>query len=414
MRPDAILVCKAEVFQRSNEIADIESRVREICNPLREKVKPKYSIAIAVGSRGIANIAKITKEVVLCLQRIGAVPFIIPAMGSHGGATADGQAELLAEYGITAERMGADICSSMETLYIGDADCSEKLPVYVDKYALEADGVIVINRVKPHTDFHGTHESGIVKMLVIGLGKHKQAILMHSFGADGLRDLIPLAAKKVLQKVNVIGAVGIVEDGFDKTSDIVFASKDEIFEKDGILLEESRKLIAKLPFEVIDTLIIDNMGKNISGTGMDTNVIGRMRIKGQADSAPDCKRIAVLNLSEASHGNATGIGLADVTTKRLFDSIDWRVTNENIITSGFLERGFLPVVAEHDEQAVDIATRGRYSSEEIRLVRIKNTLELGEIYLTKPLMEQLVENKKGVQKGEYRPLKFIDGVISEF
>jgi len=278
--------------------------------------------------------------------------------------------------------------------------------VYMDAHAHDADGTIVINRIKAHTDFHGTHESGIVKMLVIGLGKHKQAALMHDYGADGLRDFIPLAARVVLETGKILGALAIIEDGHENTAEIEFATRENFFAVDAALLLRSKELMAKLPFDAIDALIVEQMGKDLSGSGMDTNVIGRMRIKGQPDTAPDCGRIAVLDLTEASHGNAVGVGLADITTRRLADKIDWHITNMNTLTSGFLQRGFLPIVAEDEMQAIDLATGNKHTAEGLKLARIRDTLHLNEVYLTEALLTELLAKGKGEQIGGFEPMKF--------
>ena len=415
MNPEEMKLCKAKIYQKSCPLPDVEERVREVCGPLLPSVKAGARIALAVGSRGIANIDHIVKTVADCLISVGAKPFIVPAMGSHGGAVAEGQAELLEGYGISERIMGIPVLSSMDVEYLGDADCDAPLPVHMDSHAFGADGVIVVNRVKAHTDFHGVHESGIVKMLVIGLGKHRQAILMHRFGADGLRDLVPVAAKKVLESGKIIGGIGIIEDGFDDTADVVFAYPDEFFEVDAELLARSKTLMAKLPFEHIDALVIDCMGKNISGTGMDPNVIGRMRIMGQLDDFPVCRTIAVLDLTDVSHGNATGVGLADIVTQKLSDKIDWKVTYENIVTSGFLQRGFLPVVAGDSLAVVGMAlSAGNYTDESIRFARIRDTLHLDEAYLSKALMDELKACGKGEQLSEFKPLSFFGGELEGF
>ena len=410
MDPNEIMVCKAKLFHPSAPLQDVYAKVKDTVKQLGAVIKPGSRIAVAVGSRGIANIAVITKALTDYLKQTGAEPFIIPAMGSHGGATAEGQAEFLQGYGISEKTIGVPVISSMEVEYIGDAGHPEPFPVYIDKNAFNSDGVIIVNRVKSHTDFHGDNESGIIKMLVIGLGKHKQAALMHRYGADGLRDLVPVAAKKVLSCGKIIGGLGILEDGYDETSDIVFASPDEFFNVDSALLKRSKELMAKLPFDAVDSLIIDKMGKDISGSGMDTNIIGRLRIKGQTDTLPDCDRIAVLDLTDTSHGNATGVGLADITTRRLVDKIDWQATNANIITSGFLQRGFLPVVAENDIEAVDLAVNGaNHTPESIKFARIKSTLDLAEVYVSKALLSELISKNKGEQTGEFIPLVFKQG-----
>ena len=414
MQAGEIKVCKARLNQFIMPIGDVIEKTKAICEPLKATIKKRDTIAIAVGSRGITGIKKITKAVVEYIKELGADVFVVPAMGSHGGATAEGQKAVLNEYGVTEEYIGCPIRSSMEVEQIGQVEGEDSFPVYFDKNALSADGVVVINRVKAHTDFHGLHESGIVKMLVIGLGKHKQALTMHRFGADGLSRLIPIAAKKVLDTVNILGGLAIVEDGMDNTSQIVFASPGEFLKVDSTLLQRSKEIMAKLPFSKIDLLVVDEMGKNISGTGLDTNVIGRLRIKGQQDATPDCDRIAVLDLTDASHGNATGIGLPDIVTEKVLSKVDWKATNENVITSGFYERGFLPLVVENDKVAIEIGSRGNYDTNTIRFARIKNTLELSTVYLSKPLMEELELSGLGERIGEYEELSFIDGKIKVF
>lgn len=412
-----ISVCKVRLFQHKEEVADIQAKVREEFTKIRERIRPGMRIAVAVGSRGINQIDRITKTLIDCLKDAGAVPFIVPAMGSHGGATAEGQREVLRGYGVTEEAMGVPICSSMEVVKIAELEDPVRLSVYMDRYAYDADGVIVTGRVKCHTDFHGEHESGIVKMLTIGLGKHAQALAVHAYGAKGLRDYIPFVSKRVLESGKILGALAILEDGYDHTADLKIALSEEIFRVDSEFLERSRKLIAGLPFEEIDVLIVDEMGKEISGTGMDTNIIGRMRIPGEPEGTPFCHSIAVLGLSEASHGNALGVGLADVTTRRLADAVDWNATNENVITSGFLQRGFLPVVAVNDKEAVRIAVRscGKPDISNLKLARIKNTLDLEEVYLSRALFQEMQEKVSGEKVTDFSDLLFDqEGRISGF
>lgn len=384
-----VKMARVRLSHVSAPIADIPGKVMHELRDLQ--VKKGARIAVACGSRGISNISLIAASVVKCLIEKGAEPFIIPAMGSHGGATGAGQAQVLADYGITEETMGVKVISQMDTVRIGSTGGDPDIPVYMDKNAWESDGVIVINRVKPHTDFHGTHESGIVKMLTIGLGKQRQAETTHFYGADGLRDQIPRISQRVIDSGKIIGAVAILEDGYDNTSDICYAPADKIFEVDSQFIERSRRMMARLPFDDIDVLIVDRQGKNYSGTGMDTNVIGRLRIPGQEDGTPRCSRIAVLDLSDESHGNALGVGLADVTTKRFYDKIDWHATNENVITSGFLQRGFLPIVAQSDISAISIALNscGARDAKSARVVRIRSTLELEEILVSEALIASL-------------------------
>lgn len=402
-------MAKIKVRHSRECLEDIPGRMKEILRACQAQLHSGMRVAICAGSRGISNYALIVRCVVQAVKEAGAEPFIIPAMGSHGGATAEGQARVLAEYGITEETMGARVVSSMEVVRIGELDTEPHIPVYMDAHAFAADGIIVVNRVKLHTDFHGEHESGIVKMLTIGLGKHAQAMAVHRYGADGLRDYIPPISGKVIASGKILGGVAILEDGYDNTADLVYAPADRMFETDHALLERSRKLCAKLPFGETDVLIVDAMGKNFSGTGMDTNVIGRILIPGQQDLGPRCRRIVALSLSPESHGNALGVGLADVISKKLDDQIDWHATNENVITSGFLARGNRPVVGETDRRAIEIALNccGRpVEPETVRVARIPNTLHLEEMYVSRRLMRDLEGNPDVEQISGFMPLRF--------
>lgn len=404
-------LCKARLHHVSQPLADIPAKVREVCGEAFAGLSGKR-IAIAVGSRGITGIDGIVRALVEALREAGAEPFIVPAMGSHGGATAEGQARVLHDYGIHQEAIGAPVLSSMEVVSLGTTGGEPDIPVWLDRQAASADAILAVNRVKAHTDFHGPHESGIVKMLTIGLGKHAQALAVHRYGADGLRDHIPRVAKKVLASGKILGALAILEDGYDQTSDLAFASGDAIFSLDQRFLARSMRMMARLPFAGVDALIVDEMGKNYSGTGMDTNVIGRLCIRGQADGAPACRRIAVLDLSPESHGNALGVGLADVTTRRLADKINWQFTYENVVTSGFLERGFLPVVAKDDREAVSIAVRtsGEHTPQAVRIARIRNTLHLDELYLTPALVQALKDSGARYELlTDYAPIAFDSG-----
>jgi len=408
MKLSEIPVCKVRLQHACCPLQDVAEKVREEFVHIRGSIKPGMTVAIAAGSRGVSNIAVVIKALVACLKEAGAEPFIVPAMGSHGGATAEGQRGVLAGYGITEELVGAPVRASMEVVTLGKITDPVELPVYMDKLAYEADGVIVVNRVKLHTDFHGPHESGIVKMLTIGLGKHAQALAVHHYGAAGLRDYIPLVSKKVLESGKILAGLALLEDGYENTADLKFAAADEIFDLDAAFLERSRQLVARLPFREIDTLIVDRMGKEISGTGMDTNVIGRIRIDGQEDGAPHCKRVAVLDLSEDSHGNALGVGLADVATAALRDKIDWKATNQNVITSGFLQRGFLPLIAETDQSAVALAVNssGVPAAECFRLARIRDTLHLDEIYVSEALWTELEALGTAEKLTDFAPVAF--------
>ncbi|MDR2515372.1 MAG: nickel-dependent lactate racemase [Christensenellaceae bacterium] len=398
MRLSEVPLHRVKLRQLSAPLGDIPQKLRaEFSLSVAPKLRPGMRIALALGSRGINNLALIAQTLVGLLREAGTSCFIVPAMGSHGGATPEGQRAVLADYGITEEKIGAPVLSSLEVVSLGSTGGNPDIPVFIDKAAFGADGVIAVNRIKPHTDFHGEHESGIVKMLTIGLGKHRQAIQMHTYGASGLRDYIPRVSQKVIESVKILSCLAVLEDGYDQTADLAFASGDEIFALDKAFLARSRQMMAKLPFEQLDVLVVDEMGKDLSGTGMDTNVIGRLRIDGQADGLPKVGAIAVLGLTPASHGNALGVGLADVCTRRLAEQIDWSATYQNVVTSGFLARGFLPVVRDDDKSAIElaIASSGARNPAALRLARIRNTLHLDEILVSQPLLDELLQSGRG-------------------
>jgi hypothetical protein len=314
-------------------------------------------------------------------------------MGSHGGATAEGQSGLLEEYGITEKTIGVPVRSTMEVVYLdqGASGC----PVYMDKLAYESDGIILINRIKPHTDFHAKYESGLVKMAVIGLGKEKQASAVHGFGVFGLTTLIPELAKIIFSTGKILGGIALVEDAHDETMLVKALKTGEILEEEPGLLETARQNMPSLPVNDLEVLIIDQIGKDISGVGIDPNIIGRIRIMGQAEPlVPSIKSIVLLELTPNSLGNAIGIGLSDVITKRLFDRIDYHSTYKNAITSGFLERAKVPVVAQNDREAYEIALRscGFIEKGKERIIRITNTLHLDEFYVSKAILDDIKES----------------------
>ncbi|MFT9846313.1 nickel pincer cofactor-dependent isomerase, group 22 [Aneurinibacillus sp. REN35] len=361
---------------------------------LSETVKPGMRIAITAGSRGIANIALIVRACVEEIKKMGGLPFIVPTMGSHGGATAEGQVEVLESLGITEEYCQAPIRSSMEVVHIGET--SDGMPVHMDKHAWEADGILLMGRVKVHTDFKSPIgiESGLMKMAAIGLGKHKQALLIHSHGVRGIRDMMPEVAQVMLEKANILCGMAIVENAFEQTAMLEAIPTSRIPSREAELLALSASLMPKLPVEDIDILLVDELGKNYSGTGMDTNIIGRIRIHGVEEPAsPRIKYIIASNVSEESHGNALGVGLADVTTQRLFSQVDFQKMNENVITSTFLHRAMIPIVMENDREALATAMRASWnvSAEQIRFVRIPNTLHLEYVYVSEALLPELVD-----------------------
>ena len=347
-------------------------------------------IAVAVGSRGIHQLPQIISATLAGIRALGGTPFIVPAMGSHGGATADGQRQLLASYGITPEAMGCPVVSSLEVV---ELDCgSPGLRIFMDRQAYEADGVVVINRVKPHTSFHGRYESGLAKMLVVGLGKEKQAAEIHRFGAQGLRTLIEPAARCILNSGKIRFGVALVENAYDETARVRALRAEQFLAEEPGLLEYARTQMPRLPAERIDVLVLEEMGKNISGLGLDPNVIGRLKIHGEPEpTRPAIHAILVRDLTAESHGNAIGMGLADVISRRLFEKIDFAATYKNVVTSTFLERAKVPLVADSDAQGFAAALRscGAVPEGRERVMRIRNTLQLSEAWVSPALLEEL-------------------------
>lgn len=363
---------------------------------LKERIKPGAKIAITAGSRGIAHIVEILATIVGEVKAAGGEPFIVPAMGSHGGATPEGQIEVLRRLGITPESVSAPIHASMEVEEVGRL--SNGAPVYVDRLALRSDGIIVVNRVKPHTDFKGRIESGLMKMMVIGLGKQKGAEVIHRYQLEGYHKLIPEAARLIMKRAPIIMGVAIVENARHEIALIKALKPEEIEEEEAKLLEVAKDLMARIPFREIDVLIVDEMGKDISGVGMDTNVIGRFWASPEEceTRAPRIKRIVVLDLSEESNGNAVGIGLADLTTERLVSKIDFGATFTNCLTSTWPETAKIPPFLPNDRDAILMAIRccGPIDPLKAKIVRIKNTLELEYMWISEGLHEIVRQDKE--------------------
>jgi len=384
-----------QVFDRT-KIADeeIEDVVQKQITDSGVTISPGASIAIAVGSRGIANIHRVVRATVQAVKEMGGQPFIVPAMGSHGGATAEGQREVLESYGVTEDYTGASIKSSLEVVELPREGLENN--VYMDKYAYQADATIIINRVKLHTDFHGPIESGLMKMCVIGLGKHKQALEIHRYGTRGLRELMPPTARQILKHGNIILGIALVENAYDETAIIKALRPSEIEREEMKLLEWSRRNMPKLPIAQIDVLIIDEFGKDISGAGMDTNIIGRMKIRGEKEPEyPDITCIILLDITENSHGNAIGMGLADIITRKFYEKIDFRATYENTLTSNFLERGNMPIVVDTEELALQYALRysGIFNPENAKIIRLKNTLKLDKIFVSQRVLDEVKDRE---------------------
>lgn len=376
---------------------------------LQQKIKPGAHVAIGVGSRGIANLAAIVKATIEYFKGIGAKPFIVSAMGSHGGANAQGQRELLGEYGISEENLGVTVKTDMDSVVIGKNSWNE--PVYWDKNALGADAVVTISRIKPHTDFRGRFESGIAKMLVIGLGKREGASQHHRWGFKGLRDMLPETAKVILEKTNFLGGLAVLENAHEQTAKLEFVSTQNLMEVEPKLLDEARQLLGKLPFHDIDLLVVGEVGKNYSGAGIDPNVVGRLLIEGQNDfETPKIIRMCALDLSPESHGNGTGVGIADLTTDKLLASIDPVPFRMNNLTACFLWRSKLPIAFPNDKECIQtgLETCWQPDLNAIRMVVVPNSLELAELYVSAPLLEEVRKNKDLAISGDSFELQFDD------
>ncbi|MCY3832183.1 MAG: lactate racemase domain-containing protein [Chloroflexi bacterium] len=372
-------------------------------------------IALGFGSRGIAQIDRIAAALVALVKEAGGMPFIVPAMGSHGGATPAGQIEVLDGLGISEATMGCPINATMEVVNTGAT--STGLPAYLDKNVFEADGLIITNRVKVHTDFRGPHESGLLKMLAVGLGKETGARTIHQQGVVGLRDYMPVIAQHLLGPSKFVAGFGVVEDGYHEVAQLEGFSADTVVEGDQRLLRISRELMPRLPVDDIDVLIIDEMGKNISGAGMDTNIIGRWMVEGEPEpESPRIKRIAILDLTPESHGNATTYGLADFMSRKLFDKIDFPITMKNMFTSGFLLRCRMPLVFESDEETIKATLFDAFRADpsqaaDARVVRIKNTLALENVWVSANIAAEL-NGSASIEVGEgAAELAFAGGML---
>lgn len=359
-------------------------------------VRPGMKVAVTAGSRGIDRIPEALKAVVDWLKKLGAFPFIVPAMGSHGKGTKEGRSEVLESLGIVEKAVGAMIVSESETVVLGQMD---GVPVHCSAAAAKADGIVVVNRVKPHTSYCGRYESGLVKMMAVGLGHVPGATAIHARGVRGLCDMVPRMAEVVLDKAPVILGLALIENGLDRLVKVEAIAADKIMEREPGLLEEAIKLKPKLPFAEADVLVVDCLGKDISGTGMDTKVIGRLAIAGEPEpTCPRIQRIVALRLSGS--GSAYGIGLADVTTEALVQAMDPEATRTNALASTFLERARVPLAFPSDREAIRaaISTCANPDPETLKLARITDTLHLDEMFVTQPLLDT-ISDKVDVLEG---------------
>jgi len=390
-------------------IADVAGEVRRQWRDSRVagRIRRGSRVAVGVGSRGIANLSTVVRATLDSLRDLGAQPFIVAAMGSHGGATAAGQRELLAEYGISEQALGVPVKTDMNAVRIGTNSWGE--PVWWDKNALEADAVVTVSRVKPHTDFRGRFESGIAKMIVIGLGKRDGASQHHRWGFRGLRDMLPETARVIVEKTPFIGGLAVLENAREQTARLQVVDRDELFDVEPGLLEEARGLMGRLPFEQLDMLVIGELGKNYSGAGIDPNVVGRLLIETQPEfTSPKITRICVLDMSPESHGNGTGCGIADLTTERLLAAIDPVPFRMNNLTACFLRRSQLPFAFPTDRTCIEagLDTCWQPNRDAVRLAIIPNTLEVEELWASAPLIEEARQHPHLEVTGDLQAIAF--------
>jgi len=387
-------------------IEDIGATIAEEMKKIPDEAVFGKSIAITAGSRGITDLVEIIRSLVRELKERGGHPFIVPSMGSHGGATTQGQIDILASYGITEDSVEAPVRSSMDVVEVGSLE--DGTPLYTDRLAYEADAIVIANKIKPHADFKGNYESGLVKMLSIGLAKHTGAVALHGHGFERFHDLLPRAAAVLLDRLPVLFGFAILENAFEELMHLEVVAPAHILSREKELLEIAKQSIGRLLFPSIDLLIIDEIGKNISGEGMDPNVTGRPGSGLPGFDAPEIQKIVVLDVTAQSHGNGVGIGLADVSTRRCIEKIDLGAVYTNAITATILNPAKLPLIMNSDSDALSVAlkTCNRITPETARVVRIKNTLELHRIWVSPSLLDVVAINENLSIAGEEKPMAF--------
>jgi hypothetical protein len=398
-------------FERPR-VSDITTGVNMALDQLDlgSRIRPGQTVALTAGSRGIANIPLILRGVADHLKKLGSRPFIVPAMGSHGGGTAEGQVKILTSYGITEEAVGVPVRASMEVIEVGQT--TEGFPVYLDRIASTADHIGVVGRVKPHTGYHGPVESGLLKMMMIGLGKHVGALAYHRILLEYPYDqVVRSVGKTLLSQAPIAFGLAIVENAYDETAVLEAVAPVNFEAREERLLALARRSLAQLPWSTADLLIVDEIGKDISGSGMDTNVVGRkraQRLQPSSGDQPKMRLIFVRGLTERTHGNATGIGLADFTTTRLVRATDYRSTVINCLTAGYPEGAFTPVHFDTDRDVIEAALKiiGMREPKEARILRIRNTLALEEMEISEPCLDQPEPRNKFERMEAARSLVF--------
>lgn len=390
-------------------IADVETELLKSLNRLESRGRLYgKTVAIGIGSRMVTNMKQIVSSTVKWLRLQGAAPFIVPAMGSHGGADALGQVGLLESLGITEESTGAPIRSSMEVVRL--AELEDGTPVYCDSLAAHSDGIIICQRIKPHTSISAPIESGICKGMTVGLGKHKGARMFHKRGYDVLGEVLEQTAKAFVATGKILFAIGIVENAFEQTMMVEAIGAGQIIEREKELLKISKENMPSLQFEQIDVLIIDRIGKDINGCGCDPNITGRPIAHVPPKNKLRLQNIVALDLTDASHGNACGIGVVDFITKKMLGKISFVDTYTNVITSGATMAARLPIITDNDEQAVRLAMLCSYREhmEDVRVVHIMDTLHLTQIDISRNMLKDICSDKRFSVIGPGRPLNFDD------
>lgn len=388
-------------------VDNVPARVRELIEreEIKSTIKPGMEIAITCGSRGIANIKFIIREICTCVKERGAKPFIVPSMGSHGGATAEGQREIIESYGVTEEFCGAPIRSCMDVRRIGSTE--DGRDVFIDKIASEADGIIVAGRVKPHTDFRGPYESGLMKMMVIGLGKQRGAETFHEEGPEHMARNLQLYGKAILENAPILFGIAILENAYDETAKIEALLADEFIDKEPELLLEARTLMPKSYIQDVDLLIVDRIGKDISGDGMDPNITGRF-CNPYVSGGMNAKKIAILDLTDETHGQMVGLGYGDVTTRRCLEKCDFEASYPNALTTTTFIPFRVPIVLDSDRDAIGACLKycGNNDKQNPRVMRIRDTLHMGYIWVSEALIGEVKAHPNMEILGPPEPLPF--------
>ena len=412
MRPLPKMMIVRQRFPQSPPL-NISETVRREFETIGPRIKAGTRIAVAVGSRGISNLQTIVQQALDCLKRAGAHPFIVPAMGSHGGATSEGQIELLGEYGISEQNLSVPIRAAMETRVVGTLD--DGVDVHFSAAAMVADGILVINRVKPHTDFRGKLGSGVLKMMVVGLGKRHGAAGFHrAANRLGFEHVLRSSARVILQRAPILAALALVENQFHDTARIQAILPERLEAEEERLFQDSARLMARLPCRDVDLLIVDRMGKNLSGSGMDPNVIGRSvhgyssLLRDRINDSPAVRRLLVRSLTPESHGNATGVGMADFTTRRLLDAMDREISTINVLTAMTVQGVKVPIYFDTDREAIEqaLGTLALGAEERPRVMRIQDTLNLETLQMSEAYREELGEREDLALQGDWAELAF--------